>query len=222
MSSNLVNFHFDLLPYSIDDTAVTKFAQLAELITKWNKTFNLLGFNSVDELVSKHFLDSLMVLPYLEGTHIADVGTGAGFPGLPLAIAKPQWQFTLVDSNSKKTRFVQQAVIELGLQNVQVHHGRVESITSQNTNAGQPIEKFNTVVSRAFSDLSLFVQNSGNICKEKGLLLAMKGRYPKQEIEQFNTTFMLDDTAHFKIEAVHEVDVPKLDAERHVVLIRKC
>lgn len=193
----------DLSPKQMD-----AFEQLSHLLVKWNKAFNLLTLDSFENFLSKHLLDSLVILPYLEGDSVADVGTGAGFPGLPLAISKPDTRFTLVDSNIKKTRFVQQAIIELKLANVTVIHGRAEQIGEQLHES----DKFDSVVSRAFSDLSDFVQKSCNICRDQGLFIAMKGRYPSSEIEAL--------PAEYKLESVHQLEVPGLNAERCVVLIR--
>ncbi len=209
INQHLLEQHFAALPFTLTPEQVTLFVQLAELVYKWNQAFNLLGFKDADELIIKHYLDSLVVLPFVEGERVADIGTGAGFPGLPLALMRPEWQFTLVDSNIKKTRFVQQAVIELKLKNVEVLHARVEQI--------KPIEKFNTVVSRAFSDLSDFVQKTCNISCDQGLFMAMKGRYPRDEIAA-----LVQSQNAQQVEAVHQLHVPGLDAERHVVLVRNC
>lgn len=174
-----------------------------ELLAKWNKAYNLTAIRSQDQMLTHHILDSLAIAPYIEGPRILDVGTGPGFPGLPLAMMMPEQHFILLDSNSKKTRFVNQAVLELRLENVEVITGRVENY--------EPKLNVNTVVSRAFTSLNEFVQKTARFCVKKGLLIAMKGRYPTEEISSLDPGTDLE---------VVELHVPDLKAERHLVLIR--
>lgn len=157
-------------------------------------------------MLTHHILDSLIIAPHIVGPGILDVGTGPGFPGLPLAMMMPEHHFILLDSNAKKTRFVNQVVMELNLENVDVVTSRVENY--------EPDQLVNTVVSRAFTSLYEFVQKTSSFCAKKGLLIAMKGRYPTEEIAS------LDAGAENIKPEVIRLDVPDLNAERHLVLVR--
>jgi len=174
------------------------------LLNKWNRVYNLTAVREPEEMVTRHLLDSLAVLPYLRGKRILDVGTGAGLPGIPLAIVGeelcPEREFVLLDSNSKKTRFVQQAVAELGLSNVQVVHGRAEDF--------HPHQKFDVVISRAFASITDMLKNSGQHCAENGVILAMKGTDPVNELQEIPEAYA--------VEAVYKIKVPGLNEERHV------
>ena len=172
------------------------------LMGKWNKTYNLTSIRNRLEMVRLHLLDSLAVLPYLRGPRVIDIGTGAGLPGIPLAIGAPDMEFTLLDSNAKKTRFVQQAVLELKLRNVTVCHSRVKDY--------QPDIKFNTVISRAFSSVQDFVDSTSHLLGEQGVMLAMKGLIPDQELSQMALQYSLIP-----------IKVPGVDAERCLIQIEK-
>ena len=172
------------------------------LMEKWNKTYNLTSIRNRLEMVRLHLLDSLAVLPYLRGPRVIDIGTGAGLPGIPLAIGAPDMEFTLLDSNAKKTRFVQQAVLELKLKNITVCHRRVEDY--------QPDIKFNTAISRAFSSLQDFVGSTSHLLGEQGVMLAMKGLIPDQELSQMALQYSLIP-----------IKVPGVDAERCLIQIEK-
>lgn len=174
------------------------------LLVKWNRTYNLTAVRKPEQMVTRHLLDSLAVLPYLHLPRILDVGTGAGLPGLPLALARPEAEFVLLDSNRKKTRFVTQATAELGLNNVTVVNSRIEDY--------RPDAPFSTVVSRAYAGVAEFVLGARHVCAPDGVFLAMKGVYPLAELD------VLPDG--FALEAVHELRVPGLDAERHLVVVR--
>ena len=174
-----------------------------QMLVKWNKAFNLTAIRSQDDMLTHHILDSLVVAPYLEGPRVLDVGTGPGFPGLPLAMLMPDLQYFLLDSNSKKTRFVSQVVFELELKNVEVINSRVEDY--------QPVQTVNTVVSRAFSNLGEFVQKTSRFCQKKGLLIAMKGRYPTDELKAIDPDLDIE---------VKKLQIPGLNEERHLVLVR--
>lgn len=174
------------------------------LLQKWNRVYNLTAVRDPENMLYQHLLDSLAVLPWVESGRMIDVGTGGGLPGIPLAIAKPELQITLLDSNHKKTTFLRQARIELGLNNVSVECLRVDEY--------KPQELFNIVISRAFSDLSEFVGLAAHLCCPGGKLLAMKGVYPHDELARLPTEF-----------GCHEVvtlNVPGLEAQRHLVIIR--
>lgn len=172
------------------------------LMVKWNKVYNLTAIRDPDEMVSRQLLDSLSILPWVSGKRILDVGTGAGLPGIPLAIALPESDFTLLDSNGKKTRFVQQAVAELGLQNVRVLHARVEALGQE---AG-----FDVITSRAFASLQDFVSLTKYLLAEDGVWLAMKGQADREEGEL---------PAGLEI-TIHRLSVPGCQAERHLVEAR--
>lgn len=172
------------------------------LIEKWNKTYNLTAIRNREEMLRLHILDSLAVLPFISGENIIDVGTGAGLPGIPLAIFMPDVQFTLLDSNAKKTRFVQQAVLELKLENVEVVHSRVEQLKR----AGE----FDAVLSRAFASLHDIMQLTDYLLQAEGVLIAMKGQKPVAELEQLERVY-----------SVESIVVPGIDAERCVVRINK-
>jgi len=214
MKYEQMNEYLQQLNFDLSDSADKKFSQLLNLLVKWNKAYNLTAVCDPNQMVVLHILDSLAPLSFVEGSNILDVGTGAGFPGLPMAIARPDWQFTLLDSNSKKTRFVTQAVIELGLDNVQVITGRAE-----NNHINQ---QFNTVMCRATFSLVDFLSKTFEHCVNKGLFLALKGSYPKQEIDELSqATKSSNLVGKMKVENTESIQVPGLDAERHVVLVRK-
>ena len=166
-----------------------------------NATFNLTAIRDRPGMLRKHVLDSLSLQPYLRGARLADVGTGAGFPGLVLAIANPERRFTLIEATGKKARFVEQTATRLGLGNVQVVNSRAESY--------RPFELFDTVVARALSSLADFVAYAGHLCVPGGRLLAMKGKRPDDEISALPRSF--------RVLAVHRLSVPGLPDERHLV-----
>jgi 16S rRNA (guanine527-N7)-methyltransferase len=185
----------------------SRLGDYVRLLDKWNRVYNLTAVRDSGEMVTRHILDSLAITPYLQGTRLLDVGTGAGLPGIPLAIVSheqsPERQFVLLDSNSKKTRFVQQAVAELGLTNVQVVHTRAEDY--------HPDQRFDVVVSRAFASINDMLNYTGQHCAANGVILAMKGTDPTDELQQL--------PAGFRVEAVYAVKVPGLEGQRHLVCI---
>lgn len=181
-------------------------AQLVDylaLIAKWNRIHNLTAVRESAKMVSVHALDSLAIVPHLHATSVVDVGSGAGLPGIPLALMWPQARVVLLDSNHKKAAFLRQAVIELKLKNAEVVCERVE--------LWRPPERFGLVISRAFSDLPEFLKLAGSLCSADGLIAAMKGVYPDEELAQLPSTFKLHSALPLK--------VPGLDAERHLVLL---
>ncbi|NNG12441.1 MAG: 16S rRNA (guanine(527)-N(7))-methyltransferase RsmG [Halobacteria archaeon] len=173
---------------------------ISELMN-WNRVYNLTSVRRPAEIVTRHILDSLSIIPYLVGKRVLDIGTGAGLPGIPLAVASPELDFYLLDSSSKKLRFVQQIVATLDLDNVVLEHARVESY--------QPDEQFDTVICRAFSDLHDLYRHTARLCTPESRILAMKGVYPMTEIEGLEDKSVIED--------VFTIHVPGLDAERHLV-----
>ena len=179
---------------------------LMEYVTElmnWNRVYNLTSVRKPTDIVTRHILDSLTILPYLHGERILDIGTGAGLPGIPLAIACPEREFVLLDSSSKKLRFVQQTLGILNLDNVTLEDCRVEEF--------QPEALFDTVICRAFSDLPDFYRYAARLCNDGGRMLAMKGVYPMTEVECLDDKSVIDDVVSLK--------VPGLDAERHLVMM---
>jgi len=173
------------------------------LITKWNRVHNLTAVRESSKMVSNHLLDCLAVAPHLEARRVLDVGSGAGLPGIPLALMWPQAGVTLLDSNHKKAAFLRQAAIELGLKNTEVVCERVE--------IWRPSCDFDLVISRAFADLPEFLNLAGRLCAEHGTVAAMKGVYPYEELAQLPREFRLRNVVPLK--------VPGIRAERHLVLL---
>jgi 16S rRNA (guanine527-N7)-methyltransferase len=178
---------------------------LVDELLDWNTRFNLTAIREPREVVTRHLLDSLSLQPHLVGRSAADIGTGAGFPGLPLAIVNPQRQFALVEATGKKAKFVAHAVEKLGLANVQVVNARAEK--------WRPQQPFDNVMSRALGSLDDFVRHAGSLCAPGGRLLAMKGQYPEQEIAEIPRSW--------RVVAVPRLTVPGLDANRHVVILQR-
>ncbi|WP_295444402.1 16S rRNA (guanine(527)-N(7))-methyltransferase RsmG [uncultured Thiodictyon sp.] len=177
---------------------------LLALLARWNRAYNLTAVRDPLEQVSRHLLDSLAILPYLTGESVLDLGTGAGLPGLPLAICDPGRRYWLLDGNGKKVRFVRQAVLELGLAHVQGEHSRIESY--------RPGRKFSTIVSRAVATIAQIEGLAAPLLERPGRLLVMKGRYPQDELQ---------DPALRELDlAVHKLFVPFLEGERHLIEIR--
>jgi 16S rRNA (guanine527-N7)-methyltransferase len=187
----------------LDDKTQHQLLAYVELLLKWNKVYNLTAIRDKNEMVSHHLLDSLAVVPHLWSGRWLDVGCGGGMPGLVLAIVKPEWQFTLLDSNTKKTGFVQQAVIELGIKNVSVHSGRVEG--------WQPAYKFDGIISRAFAELGSFLAVSKHLIASDGRWAAMKGQ-PESELAGV--------TKGFEVEKIISLKVPGLEAVRSLVIAK--
>jgi 16S rRNA (guanine527-N7)-methyltransferase len=195
------------LGVSLPSGAEDRLSAYLALLAKWNKTYNLTAIRNPQEMVTHHLLDSLAVLPILEKSALAgrqyglaDVGSGAGLPGIVLAIAAPDWSITSVETVEKKAAFQRQVVIELGLPNVSIHCGRVEALAT----------RFDGVISRAFASLADFVHMAGHLADT---LWAMKGDYPADEIAAL--------PADWRVSACDELTVPGLDARRHLLCLEK-
>jgi 16S rRNA (guanine527-N7)-methyltransferase len=183
---------------------IDRLNQYLALLNKWNKTYNLTAVRETERMVAYHVLDSLSALPHIQGVRVLDVGSGGGMPGMLFAIARPDWQLTLIDANHKKTTFLRQAAIELGLNNVEVHCERVEALAAP---------AFDVITSRAFADLAEFVRLTRHVLADGGVWAALKGVYPYEEIAQ-----LPDDIRVVSVQALH---VPGLDAERHLVTLAR-
>lgn len=175
------------------------------LLAKWNEVYNLTAIRDEHDMLRHHLLDSLSMVPHVSGDRFLDVGSGAGLPGIPAAIARPEWSVTLLDSNQKKAAFLQQVVIELELQNAVVRSTRVET--------WHPDERFDVIASRAFSELAEFVERTQHLLAARGVFAAMKGAYPQAEIERL--------PGGFRIRSVKCLAVPGLAGERHLVLVER-
>ena len=187
----------------LDAAQVEKLLTLLDLVSEWNQKFNLTGIKEPVAMVQKHLLDSLTIQRFIRGPFVTDVGTGAGFPGLPLAIVNPKLRFTLIDSTAKKIRFVEHAVTTLGLVEVTAVCVRAEQYV--------PPQRSTTVVSRALSSIPEFVATSGHLCAKNGQMLAMKGKDPIAE---------LDGLPHgWRAKSIERLHVPGLVDERHVVVL---
>lgn len=190
----------DSMDIVLSGPAKTKLIDYLLLLDKWNRSFNLTAIRKIEEMVAKHILDSLSILPFLAGQRFVDVGTGAGLPGLVIAIARPDTEWVLIDSNQKKTRFLQQVVIELKLVNVTVVASRAEAFMDE--------QGFDMVTSRAVAELSDLYANTKHLSH---VLLAMKGQIPEVELSDLDAALSRE---------IHLVNVPGLDAERCVILVQ--
>ena len=190
---------------AITTEAQQKLLGYLTLMQKWNKVHNLTAVRDADEMVTLHLLDSLVVLPFIKANNLLDVGSGAGLPGIPLALCLPELQVTVIDSNSKKVSFMRQAKAELGIANLEVLDGRVEEVV--------PTRQFEVIISRAFSDLSLFISLTRHLLVVQGMWLAMKGVYPEAELVE------LAKKTGLTASKVEVLNVPGLGAQRHLAFI---
>jgi 16S rRNA (guanine527-N7)-methyltransferase len=191
------------LGIELSERQASQLIRLLDELDDWNQRMNLTAIRERGAQITKHLLDSLSVQPFLHGERVLDVGTGAGFPGLPLAIVNPQRHFTLLDSTAKKLKFIEHSAALLELPNVQTVHTRAENF--------RPPERFDIVVSRAVGPIEQFVKWAGHLCVGGGRLLAMKGRDPAAELTKL--------PSGWKLAAIHRLNVPALDEERHLVEI---
>ena len=194
------------LGLTVNERQIQQLMQFVELLQKWNKTYNLTAIEDAQEMVSKHILDSLSITRCLVGENIIDVGSGAGLPGTPLAIMCPDKQFILLDSNTKKTRFIQQVSMELGLKNIQVAHQRVEQYL--------PKQKFHTLVSRAFASSDKLLDRCELILKsldQTGRIIFMLGK--QNQLETL--------PKRYNVLEIQSVKIPQLEAQRHIAIVEK-
>jgi len=190
---------------TLSDQAKHKLIQYLDLMKTWNRVFNLTTITDAREMVYLHLIDSLVVMPFLHGSRLLDVGSGAGLPGIPLAIANPDHHWVLLDKNIKKTRFLTQAIAELGLTNVQVMHSRCEDF--------HPTQRFDSILSRAFGTIQMFVETTRHLLCPDGKLIAMKGKYPEDELNAIPDHYLAQDITRLDIKGIH--------IERHIVRLTK-
>ena len=192
-----------LLGVSLGETEAARLLALLDELERWNRSYNLTAIAGREEMITHHLLDSLAISPDLAGTRIADVGTGAGFPGLPLAVVNPARQFTLIDSSGKKVRFVAHAARTLGLGNVTALQARAETL--------RPETPFDTVTARALAPLAELLAEVAPLCGPATRVLAMKGRWPAEELAKLAAPWRLADS--------RRIEVPGLGAERCVLYL---
>lgn len=195
----------EAMQVSLSDEQQHRLLAFLALLNKWNKAYNLTAVRNEGEMVSRQLLDSLSILPWVTTEHLLDVGAGGGLPGIPLAIVLPETRFTLLDSNGKKTRFLNQCVLELGLNNVDVIHGRAEDC--------KPKQPFSQISSRAFTALDNLVGWCGDLLANGGGFLAMKGQYPDDEVAAL--------PAGWRVSSSHSLEVPGAGGERHLLVVTR-
>jgi len=190
------------LGIALDDRAIARLLDYVDLLERWNAAYNLTAVRDPAEMVTRHLVDSLAILPYVSGATLADLGSGAGLPGIPLAIAVPARETLLVDSNGKKARFLREAVRRLDLEHVRVAESRVEDVAGT----------FECITARAFASLADMLRWGGHLLAPGGVWLAMKGRVDAAELDAV--------PAGFRVERIVALNVPGLDAERHLVILK--
>jgi 16S rRNA (guanine527-N7)-methyltransferase len=190
---------------ALDAVQAAALMRLLTELREWNTRVNLTAIREPADMVDKHLLDSLSIQPYLHGRRIADIGTGAGFPGLPLAVVNPRRQFTLIEATGKKVQFVRHAIEALGIENVEIVQARSET--------WRPRAPFDCVIARALGKVADFIRVAGHLCARDGRMLAMKGRHPTGEIGEL--------PRGWRVRALHDLQVPGLAAARCVVVIER-
>ena len=187
----------------LPENTIEQLLAYVALLVKWNKAYNLTAVRDAEQMVIRHLLDSLSVLPMVAKQDMLDVGSGGGMPGIVLAVCNPETNYTLLDSNGKKTRFLQQAKTQLQLSNVEVIQSRAENYS--------PPELFDRIISRAFTALDNMIDWCGPLLSEQGLFVAMKGAYPEPDQKPI--------PAGWEVKDVQSIDVPFIDEQRHLVSI---
>ena len=191
--------YFDI---EASDAQVALLNDYLNLLNKWNKAYNLTAVRNINDMLERHLIDSFSIIPFIEGKRFIDVGTGPGLPGIPLAILFPERSFHLLDSNGKKTRFLQQAKLELSLNNITVINKRVESVEID--------PAFDGVLSRAFTTIEDMLEKCDQLCAPTGIFYAMKGVWPEDELKNVTKPY-----------TVHPLNWPTNNSERHLVAIKK-
>ena len=191
------------LGIALPDGAVERLLDYRELLERWNAAYNLTAIRDDQAMIARHLLDSLAILPYVQGRSLADLGTGPGLPGIPLAIAEPAREVLMVDSNGKKVRFLREAIRSLKLANARAQQSRVEDVEGT----------FECITARAFASLADMLGWGGHLLAPNGIWLAMKGRHPAEELDGV--------PEGFRVEAIHTLAVPDVEGERHLVVIRR-
>ena len=191
------------LRLDLPEAAIATLLDYVALLSRWNAAYNLTAVREPGEMITRHLVDSLAIVPYVTGESLADLGSGAGLPGIVLAIVAPERRVTVVDSNGKKARFLREAARSLKLANVKVIEGRVEDVEG----------RYDCITARAFATLADMLAWGGQLLAENGAWLAMKGRVLDEELAGV--------PADFRVEAVHALEVPGLEAERHLVVVRR-
>lgn len=200
-ASSRLSHGLDKMGISLDTDTCNAQIQYLQLIQKWNRAFNLTAITDLDHMVIRHLLDSLSILPFIDASPVLDVGTGAGLPGIPLALARPDIEFVLLDSNGKKTRFLTQVKIELGIENIEIIHSRVEDY--------RPGKTFSIVTCRAFAALNTILVRTQHLLTSETRILAMKGKLEMPALD-----------AGFKQVDSHPLQVAWLNEERQLIEIR--
>ena len=195
-----IDQQFKKIKISCSENQIQQFNMYINLLNKWNKAFNLTSVRNIMDMLERHLVDSLSIAKYIQGERLIDVGTGAGLPGIPLAILYPKKTFFLLDSNGKKTRFLKQVKTEMTLDNIEVINMRTENY--------QPDEKFDGVLSRAFSSLQEMIEVTEHLCKKEGYFFAMKGQYPELELQAITKPYK-----------VQKLDWLSNELERHLIII---
>jgi len=189
---------------SLTDHQKNQLVAYVDMLNKWNKAYNLTSVRDPNEMLIRHILDSIVVAPYLQGERFIDVGTGPGLPGIPLSIVRPECQFTLLDSLGKRVRFLRQVQHELKINNIEPVQSRVEAFPSE--------PPFEGVISRAFASLNDMVSWCKHLPAQEGRIYALKGLVPEDEIAQLPVGYV--------VESIVKLQVPQLDGERHLVIIK--
>lgn len=186
-----------------DDHPISRYLAFIDLLHEWNRAYNLTGLRTREAMLTHHVLDSLAILPFIQGRDCLDVGSGAGLPGLPLALARPAQHWTLLDGNAKKIRFLNHAVMQLQPDNLEVVHSRIEDF--------RPARRFHTIVTRAYGSLQKFHNQAVGLLHGNGRLIAMKGRRPDAELAQLTERGIGFEVARIR--------VPVIDVTRHIILM---
>ena len=209
MQNNKTDFFFKALSEYISDADAVgeKMLTFCDLIIKSNKLYNLTSITQIDEMLKKHILDSFSINKLIKGKSVLDIGSGAGLPGMPLAIANPEQQYLLLDSNNKKIIFLNHVKINLDVKNVNLLHSRIEDFRSK--------DGFDTIVCRSYSSLSTIYLNSEKHLRKEGIIIAMKGKFPERELSELKA---IDKNVDYEVK---NLKVLGLKAERHAVIIFK-